>query len=88
MLAVIRESDFVRVGELSERFGISEVTVRSDLDALAGRGEVHRIRGGAIPRTLPGQGAPVRGVGDELRRGEGGDRPRRRASSSATARRC
>ena len=38
MLAVIRERDFVRVGELSERFGISEVTVRSDLDALAGRG--------------------------------------------------
>src|SRR3954451_7827169 len=53
MLAVIRERDLVRVGDLSERFGISEVTVRSDLDALAGRGEVHRIRGGAIPRTLP-----------------------------------
>src|SRR3954469_8069888 len=58
MLAVIRESDFVRVGELSERFGISEVTVRSDLDALAGRGEVHRIRGGAIPRTLPDKERP------------------------------
>jgi DeoR family transcriptional regulator of aga operon len=58
MLAVIRERDFVRVGELSERFGISEVTVRSDLDALAGRGEVHRIRGGAIPRTLPDKERP------------------------------
>jgi DeoR family transcriptional regulator, aga operon transcriptional repressor len=58
MLAVIREHDFVRVGELSERFGISEVTVRSDLDALAGRGEVHRIRGGAIPRTLPDKERP------------------------------
>src|SRR6476620_2481884 len=58
MLAVIRESDFVRVGELSERFGISEVTVRSDLDALAGRGEVHRSRGGAIPRTLPDKERP------------------------------
>jgi DeoR family transcriptional regulator of aga operon len=51
MLALIRERDFVRVGELSERFGISEVTVRSDLDALASRGEVQRIRGGAIPRS-------------------------------------
>jgi DeoR family transcriptional regulator, aga operon transcriptional repressor len=58
MLAVIREHDFVRVGELSERFGISEVTVRSDLDALASRGEVHRIRGGAIPRTLPDKERP------------------------------
>jgi DeoR family transcriptional regulator, aga operon transcriptional repressor len=53
MLAVIRERDFVRVADLSERFGISEVTVRSDLDALASRGDVHRIRGGAIPRTIP-----------------------------------
>src|SRR5258705_13430619 len=50
MLALIRERDFVGVGELSERFGISEVTVRSDLDALAAQGEVQRIRGGAIPR--------------------------------------
>jgi DeoR family transcriptional regulator of aga operon len=58
MLAVIRERDFVRVGELSERFDVSEVTVRSDLDALAGRGEVHRIRGGAIPRTLPDKERP------------------------------
>jgi DeoR family transcriptional regulator of aga operon len=32
--------------------------VRSDLDALAGRGEVHRIRGGAIPRTLPDKERP------------------------------
>src|SRR5690349_24151471 len=58
MLAVIRERDFVRVGELSERFEVSEVTVRSDLDALASRGEVHRIRGGAIPRTLPDKERP------------------------------
>ena len=50
MLALIRERDYVRVGELSERFGISEVTVRSDLDALAAQGDVQRIRGGAIPR--------------------------------------
>jgi DeoR family transcriptional regulator, aga operon transcriptional repressor len=52
MLALIRERDFVRVAELSERFGISEVTVRSDLGALADRGAVTRIRGGAMLRTL------------------------------------
>src|SRR4051794_12941528 len=74
MLAAIRERDFVRVGELSERFGISEVTVRSDLDALALRGEVHRIRGGAIPRTLPGKEGPVGGGEASLAQGEGGDR--------------
>jgi DeoR family transcriptional regulator, aga operon transcriptional repressor len=51
MLALIREHQFVPVTELSERFGISEVTVRSDLAALAADGNIHRIRGGAIPRV-------------------------------------
>jgi DeoR family transcriptional regulator of aga operon len=52
MLAAIQERHFLHVNELSERFRISEVTVRTDLDALASRGEIHRIRGGAIPRAL------------------------------------
>jgi DeoR family transcriptional regulator of aga operon len=52
MLAAIEERHFLHVRELSGRFGISEVTVRNDLDLLAARGEVHRIRGGAIPRAL------------------------------------
>jgi DeoR family transcriptional regulator of aga operon len=50
MLEAIRERHFLDVRELSERFGISEVTVRSDLDELASRGDVHRIRGGALTR--------------------------------------
>lgn len=53
MLAVLRTSEFTRVGELGERFGVSEVTIRSDLDALAARGEIRRIRGGAIPIADP-----------------------------------
>lgn len=32
-------------------FGISEVTVRSDLDALDGSGNVQRVHGGAVVRT-------------------------------------
>ncbi len=52
MLAEIREREFVRVGELSSRFGVSEMTVRGDLDSLAARGKVHRVRGGAIPRLI------------------------------------
>jgi DeoR family transcriptional regulator of aga operon len=52
MLAAIQETQFLNVHELSKRFGISEVTVRGDLDALASRGEIHRIRGGAIRRAL------------------------------------
>jgi DeoR family transcriptional regulator, aga operon transcriptional repressor len=52
MLAEIRDREFVRVGELSARFGVSEMTVRADLDALTARGQVHRVRGGAIPRVI------------------------------------
>jgi DeoR family transcriptional regulator of aga operon len=58
MLALIKEREFVRVGELSDRFAVSEVTVRTDLDELAARGQVHRVRGGAIPRAIPGQERP------------------------------
>lgn len=49
ILALVRERGFARVAELSERFGVSTVTVRTDLQALEGRGRVRRIRGGAVP---------------------------------------
>jgi DeoR family transcriptional regulator, aga operon transcriptional repressor len=55
MLAMLRERDFVRVSDLSERFEVSEVTVRADLDALEARGQLRRVRGGAVPRSA----APV-----------------------------
>lgn len=51
-LRVLRERDFVRVSELADRFEVSEVTVRADLDALASRGLLRRVRGGAVPRGL------------------------------------
>jgi DeoR family transcriptional regulator of aga operon len=34
------------------------MTVRGDLDSLAARGKVHRVRGGAIPRLIPRQEQP------------------------------
>lgn len=39
----------VSVTELTERFGVSAVTVRSDLDELERNGRVLRTHGGAIP---------------------------------------
>ena len=45
ILAFIKTRDFVRVTDLSVRFRVSEVTVRGDLDVLAERGEIRRIRG-------------------------------------------
>ena len=38
----------MRVGDLSEIFGISEVTVRSDLDLLASSTSIQRVHGGAM----------------------------------------
>lgn len=45
----------VRVGELADLLGVSEMTVRRDLDALAELGVAHRVRGGAVstaPQTF------------------------------------
>lgn len=38
----------VSVQDLAKQFGVSEVTIRKDLDSLARRSLVHRVRGGAI----------------------------------------
>ncbi len=51
MLELLRDRDFVRVGDLAARFEVSEVTVRSDLDALERRAQLRRVRGGAVPRA-------------------------------------
>ena len=53
MLATVKSRSFMRVSELGDMFGISTVTVRSDLEALAREGQVQRIRGGAIPLVTP-----------------------------------
>ena len=37
------------VADLSDRFGLSQATIRTDLDALAAQGHLVRTHGGAIP---------------------------------------
>jgi DeoR family transcriptional regulator of aga operon len=49
MLALVTERSFMRVADLSEKFGISEVTVRADLEVLDRRQVIRRVRGGAVP---------------------------------------
>jgi DeoR family transcriptional regulator, aga operon transcriptional repressor len=51
MLSLIADRGFVRVGELSETFGVSDVTVRGDLSVLEGTQGVRRVHGGAMPRV-------------------------------------
>lgn len=53
MLALVRARDFVRVAEMSAHFHVSEVTIRSDLEVLSERGQLRRVRGGAMSRLLP-----------------------------------
>ncbi len=49
---LLRDREFVRVTDLAEAFGVSEVTVRGDLDHLEDRGLLKRVRGGAVPRHM------------------------------------
>ena len=50
--ALVEEQGFVRVRDLSARFGVSTVTVRTDLQSLESHGRVRRIRGGAMPSGI------------------------------------
>jgi DeoR/GlpR family transcriptional regulator of sugar metabolism len=53
---LVQDHGFVRVVDLSGRFQVSSVTIRSDLEALEARGRLHRIRGGAVPaNVVPGE---------------------------------
>jgi DeoR/GlpR family transcriptional regulator of sugar metabolism len=47
ILEEARRSGAVRVSELVVRLGVSDMTVRRDLDVLAGRGLVEKVYGGA-----------------------------------------
>jgi DeoR/GlpR family transcriptional regulator of sugar metabolism len=47
MLRAVRSSP-MHVADLARSFGVSEMTVRRDLDALARDGHVERVRGGAV----------------------------------------
>lgn len=48
VLRAIRCGTGVQTSLLAERFGVSEMTIRRDLDELAKRGLVQRVRGGAL----------------------------------------
>ncbi|MCP2030128.1 DeoR family transcriptional regulator of aga operon [Okibacterium sp. HSC-33S16] len=50
MADLIAARGFLKVSDLSETFGVSEVTVRSDLAALDDGNAIRRVHGGAVPR--------------------------------------
>ena len=48
ILQILKENSSVSVAELSQMFGVSEVTIRKDLNLLKERHLLVRTRGGAI----------------------------------------
>jgi DeoR family transcriptional regulator of aga operon len=59
LLDLLDRDGRLTVGDLVERFGVSSVTVRTDLDALAGAGALVRSHGGAVRRLDPVQDYPI-----------------------------
>jgi DeoR family transcriptional regulator of aga operon len=49
ILALVQSQGRVLVNELSESLGISQITIRKDLDYLQAKGLVQRTHGGALP---------------------------------------
>ena len=52
---LLDERGFVRVADISDDFGVSRVTARTDLDTLVDQGDAVRVHGGAMP--VQGRGA-------------------------------
>lgn len=49
ILTILKVRDSIRVAELRERLGVSEVTIRKDLAFLEDQGFLTRTHGGAVP---------------------------------------
>lgn len=54
----LRTTEHVTVSELARETGASEMTIRRDLDQLAERGVLRRVRGGAVSLLLRGEAMP------------------------------
>lgn len=48
IISIIHSKGKVRVSELSEKYGISDVTIRKDLELLEMQGQLSRVHGGAV----------------------------------------
>ncbi|EWT02352.1 cytochrome C [Intrasporangium oryzae NRRL B-24470] len=48
ILELVEESGAVKVSDLVERLGVSDMTIRRDIERLSGEGLVERVHGGAL----------------------------------------
>lgn len=51
ILGMIARGDILAVGDLAQRFGVSQETIRRDIRALDEAGHLRRVHGGATPPT-------------------------------------
>ena len=58
---MLEDDDAVTIGQLTDRLGVSEATVRRDLDALQRSGYVQRTHGGAVATQVRELPYPARG---------------------------
>ncbi len=58
LLVLLREQPGIRVPELARLLGVSEPTIRNDLNALAQAGQITRVRGGAVPGDVGAAAVP------------------------------
>lgn len=59
ILQIMEDEGDVRISELSQQLGVSEATIRRDLDALHADDKVLRVHGGAVLKERPLFEAPV-----------------------------
>ena len=59
----------ITIGQLTDRLGVSEATVRRDLDVLQRSGVVQRTHGGAVPALEQELPYPIRGRRQVLEKG-------------------
>lgn len=58
ILDEVRQRGAIRVSELSLLLDVSDMTIRRDLDALAGQGELDKVHGGATTKRSPSTDEP------------------------------
>lgn len=61
LVDILREHGVLEIPELSERFGVSEMTIRRDLERLERDGRLYRVRGGALIRESTAHEPPLSG---------------------------
>lgn len=59
IVEVVEANGRAMVSELSKQFGISPVTIRGDLEALAQAGSITRSHGGALPAAITSVDTPL-----------------------------